>query len=152
MASDNLLEKPICWLHFDNKKSHRVILCCMLSDVSWCGTHVPSLLTFPISCKWRSMVDWLQPSIIDNSRVVNRGLSSIRTFNRSISDSIGRSDLGRSSNDMSPTRNRLDQSRQVRSAIASPGIQRPTARTIRPRTERRGSATAPNAPGSGWSP
>ena len=65
------------------------------------------------------MMDWLQPSIVDNLRVVNRGLSSIRTFNRSILDFIGRPDLGRSSNDMSPSRNRLNQSRQVRSATAS---------------------------------
>ncbi|CAF3018253.1 unnamed protein product [Rotaria socialis] len=65
------------------------------------------------------MVDWLHPSITDNSRVVNRGLSSIRTFNRLISDSSGRSDLGRSYNDMPPLRNLLKQSRYVRSATAS---------------------------------
>ncbi|CAF4304575.1 unnamed protein product, partial [Rotaria magnacalcarata] len=58
--------------------------------------------------------------IADNSRVFNRGLSSIRTFIRSISDSTGRPDLGRSSNDTSPSQNRLNQSRYVRSATASP--------------------------------
>ena len=65
------------------------------------------------------MVAWLQPSIASDSRVVNGGLSSIKTYNRSLSDSIGRPDLGRSSNDLSPSRNRLNQSRQVRSATAS---------------------------------
>ncbi|CAF4699847.1 unnamed protein product, partial [Rotaria socialis] len=43
---------------------------------------------------------------------------SIRTFNRSISDSRGRPDFGRSYNDMSPSRNRLNQSRHVRSTTA----------------------------------
>ncbi|CAF3683102.1 unnamed protein product [Rotaria sp. Silwood1] len=64
------------------------------------------------------MVDWSHPSIADNSWVVNRGLSSIRTFNRSISDSRGRPDLGRFSNDMSPSRKLLNQSQHVRSATA----------------------------------
>ncbi|CAF0902910.1 unnamed protein product [Rotaria sordida] len=51
--------------------------------------------------------------------VIDGGLLAPETFNRSISDSIGRPDLGRSSNDMSPSRNLLNQSRHVRSATTS---------------------------------
>ena len=51
-------------------------------------------------------------------RAVEGGRRTFR-LTRAISDFIGRPDLGRSSNDMSPSWNGLNQSRQLRSATAS---------------------------------
>ena len=61
------------------------------------------------------MVDWLYSSIADKSRVVNHLLSLNRTIIRSISDSLIHPDLGRSSSDVSSSRNLLNQSQQVQS-------------------------------------
>ena len=64
------------------------------------------------------MVDWSHLHIADNLRMIKGGLSSLRTFIRSISDCRGRPHLERSSSEVSSPRNLLKQCRQVRFATA----------------------------------